>query len=144
MAQPHQLLLDRSIGPLRERVWLIPGYRSPANGVSGERIYYAVGTPERAYSFTVYTHKYPPEVTWLPAKPPEGYDVSLHERVDEGHTSGCICLDGARCRADGSGLMAAEQYTEWQGQHGETVPHDVVLAHLRFMHEEGTWTHSSP
>jgi hypothetical protein len=137
--KPPDLILDRvSLTGLRERVWLHHGYRSPANGIASDRYYYAVGTPQRAYSFTVYTGKYPPDVTWVTDRKPMATDVSVHIKSDDG--TPCECLEGARCRGDGSGLVAAEQYAEWQAGKDIVVPHETVLAFLRKMHEDKTWT----
>ena len=140
MALPHHLLMDETLDGVRSRAWLVPGYRSPANGICADRLYYAVGTPERCCSFTVNTGKYPPEVTWVSKQKPEGWDVSVHVKVEEGGNPNCLCLDGARCHTPFSaGLAAHEQYEEWQKGEAVVVDHEVVLDYLRKMHREGTW-----
>jgi hypothetical protein len=147
MAPKPDLLIDRTLNGLRERVWLHHGYHAPSVGIASDRLYYCVGTPERAYSFTTYTGKYPDSVTWVPAmnQRPTGVDVSVHIRAEDASNYACECVEGGRCRGDGSALMAHELYEQWQmGDIFLRVSHEVVLAHLRSMHDEGTWTHSSP
>lgn len=142
--KPPDLIIDRtSHDGLRERVWLHHGYHAPSGGIASDRYYYCVGTPERAYSFTVYTGKYPESVTWVPAvhQRPEGVDVSVHVRDQDGSEYACECVEGGRCRGDGSALVAHEQYQQWQkGDIFNLVAHSTVLDYLRKMHKDGTWT----
>ena len=139
--KPPDLIIDRTVNGLRERVWLHHGYHAPSGGIASDRFYYCVGTTERAYSFTVYTGKYPDSVTWATKRGPEGTDVSVHIRDEAPTNTKCECIEGGRCRGDGSGLMAAEQYLEWQkGDLSNLVTHSTVLDFLRKMYEDGTWT----
>ena len=126
---------------LRHRKWVFPAYfcgvknccegkpvdRDSSHGIGAERWLYVVGDAPFAVSMEVSSGRYLPE-TYQGHFPPTGVDMSWHKTVETGPS--CLCLSGASCWSDGTGLGAAEWYEEQVAKHG-TVTDDRVFEFLR-------------
>lgn len=129
---------DKTEDGLRKRIWLHPPYASATGGITAGRLYYCVGTADRAYSFTVYTGVYPPEAKQEPIKP-QGWDVSVHIKVPDAMSAPCRCIDDAPCEGDGSAFLAYELYAKWLEQGNGEVKHETILDYLTAAHRSAMW-----
>jgi hypothetical protein len=132
--------IDYTRDGLRHRKWVFPGFvcgkkgccegkvvdPDAWHGIGCEEWFYCVGDDPYAVSMTISTGRYLPEAN-QDDRPPEAWDMSSHHKVAEGGLPDCLCLSGARCYSDGTGLGASKWYAAQRGG----VTDDVVFDYLR-------------